>query len=123
MATLVLQHLKSKYIKATFEFVDFVLADLTGLKTLFKSNDIKLYRLLPEGECVIRMFCKNFMKTTKDGLTKVDVDKADNWLPFDGVYPRIWAHETANAMLPQERGSFLSRCHNWYREVVHQIVK
>eukprot|EP00794_Sanderia_malayensis_P001687 gene1687-1880_t len=51
----ILQHLKLNYIKATFEFIDFVLGDLKGLSILFQSNDFELHRFLPEME---RVFSK-----------------------------------------------------------------
>ena len=115
-------HLRSHYIKATFEFVDFVLADLTVLNALFQSNKFKLHRLLPEIEHVVRMFCTSFLRTINDDLKKVDVDKIDNWLPLNSIYPGILAHETVKAMVPHEKGSFPSRCRNWYREAVRQIL-
>eukprot|EP00794_Sanderia_malayensis_P001634 gene1634-1812_t len=62
----ILQHLKLNYIKATFEFIDFVLGDLKGL--------------------------------------------------------RVLAQETVNAKVPHERERFSTRCRNWYREAVHQIL-
>ena len=103
----ILLHLRSHYIKATFEFVDFVLADLTGMNALFQSNEFKLRRLLPER--VVRMFCTSFLRTINDDLTKVDMDKIDNWLPLNSIYPGILSHETVKAIVPHEKERFLSR--------------
>ena len=58
----VLSALRSPYIKATLEFSEFVLEDLTGLNLLFQSNSFELHALLPELKRVLRMLHMNFMK-------------------------------------------------------------
>ena len=46
----ILQALQSLYVKATAEFMDFVLGDLTALNAMFQSGSFKLHCLIPEGE-------------------------------------------------------------------------
>lgn len=41
----ILHALKSTYVKATLEFCDYVLGDLTGLNVIFQSNGFQLHRL------------------------------------------------------------------------------
>ena len=44
----ILQSIKSPNMQAILEFMQYVLDDLSGLNMLFKSNDFKLHRYLPE---------------------------------------------------------------------------
>lgn len=119
----ILQSLKSPYIKATLEFMDFVLGDLTGLNVMFQSNEFKLHRFLPEVERVIRMFCANFMVRSQIiDLKDIDLENRSNWLQLEKVYPGILASETIKTMRPHEKEAFLSRCRDWYKEAVHQIL-
>ena len=53
--------------------------------------------------------CTSFLRTMNDDLTKVDMDKIDNWLPLNSTYPGILSHETVKAMVPHEKERFLSR--------------
>ncbi|CAM1331742.1 Uncharacterised protein r2_g4065 [Pycnogonum litorale] len=120
----ILQALKSRYVKATLEFSSFVLGDLTGLNVMFQSNGFHLHRLVPEIERVVRMFCANFMRSSKKcQLGKIDFDDELQWIEIEKVYPGYLAYETLEQMVPHERESFLKRCRDWYREAVNQILK
>ena len=114
--------LKSPYIKATLEFSSYVLGDLVGLNTLFQSDGFKLHRLLPEVERVIRMYCQNFMVNAPGHVSNIDVDDASKWLATEKIYPGILASETVKSMKPHERESFLTRCREWFRVAVKQIL-
>eukprot|EP00112_Aurelia_sp_Birch-Aquarium-sp1_P014236 Seg306.6 transcript_id=Seg306.6/GoldUCD/mRNA.D3Y31 product="Zinc finger protein 862" protein_id=Seg306.6/GoldUCD/D3Y31 len=115
--------LQTPYIKATLEFTDFVLGDLTGLNAMFQSESFKLHRLLHEIERVVKMFCNNFMSTVDSDLNAIDVDDERKWIALESVYAGIYADETMNGMRPHEKESFLKRCRDWYREAVRQILK
>ena len=58
----ILAALKSPYVKATFEFMSFVLDEVSGLNVLFQSEGFKLHKLYPELLRVTKMFALNFMK-------------------------------------------------------------
>lgn len=118
----ILQALKSTYVKATLEFCEYVLGDLTGLNVMFQSNGFHLHRLGTEVERVVKMFCQNFRKPVQN-LATVNVDDESQWLPLDKVYPGIMAYESLGKMLPHERESFLRRCRDWCREAVRQITQ
>lgn len=121
----ILNALRSPYVKATLEFTDYVLGDLTGLNKLFQSDRFKLHRLLPEVERVVRMFSQNFMAKPNRSIefANINVDDESKWLSLDKVYPGIAATETLAEMRPHERESFLSRCRNWYKEAIRQMQK
>lgn len=119
----ILKSLRSTYIEATLEFTDYVLGDLTGLNTLFQSDAFRLHRLLPEVERVIRMFCQNFMVRETVQLGKIDVDDQSKWLPLDKVYSGLLATERVKTMMPYQRESFFTRCRDWYRVAVRQILQ
>lgn len=69
------------------------------------------------------MFHSNFCKPVHNRkLYKIYVNDEMQWLHLDKVYPGIMAHETMKSLLPQEKESFLKPCHDWYREVVQQIL-
>ena len=118
----ILSALKSPYVKATLEFSEFVLGDLTGLNLLFQSNSFRLHALLPELERVLRMLHNNFMKIDgKEALATVNVNDERKWVPLEQVYPGYMAAETVKEMLPHQRESFLTRCRDWCREAIRQI--
>ena len=118
----VLSALKSPYIKATLQFSDFVLEDLTGLNLLFQSNSFKLHALLPELRRVLQMLHMNFMKIDgNDSLADVTINDESKWVPLEKVYPGYMAAEITKEMLPHQKESFLTRCRHWYRETICQI--
>ena len=119
----IVNSLETTYIKATLEFIDFVLGDLTGLKAMFKSETFKLHRLLPQVERVVNMFCNNFLTTVNNDLNVIDVDDERKWVALDSVYAGIYADETMKGMRPHKKESFLKRCQDWYRVLVRQILK
>lgn len=121
----ILQALKSTYVKATLEFCDYVLGDLTGLNVMFQSNGFPLHRLATEVERVVKVLCQNFRKPMQNvqNLANINVDDESQWLPLGKVYPRVMATETMKLMLPHERESFLRRCRDWSREAVRQILQ
>ena len=84
--------MKSNYVRATLEFCDYVLGDLSGLNLIFQSNAFQLHRFVPEVERVIKALCLNFRKPI-GSLASVDVDDEFFWLPL----------ETITKMLPHER--------------------
>lgn len=114
--------MKCPGIKATIEFMDYVLGDLTGLNTLFQSNEFKLHRLLPEVKRVVRMFCLNFMKRDEFAVETLNVDDEGKWLPLLQVYPGFLASETVKTMVPHEREGYLAQCRTWYREAIRQLL-
>lgn len=118
----ILHALKSTYVKATLEFCDYVLGDLTGLNVIFQSNGFQLHRLVTEVERVVKMLCQNFRKPIQN-LSNINVDDESQWLPLQQVYPGIMAHESVGLMLPHEREGFLTRCRDWCREAVRQILR
>ncbi|GFN92271.1 Zinc finger protein kiaa0543 [Plakobranchus ocellatus] len=126
-ATIVLNNLKTPYVKATLEFINFVLADIVALDTQFQSDDFKLHRLLPEVQKILGMYCQNFMKEVlpveKMSSLHQDVDDDMKWKDVSDVYPGICAYETLESMKPRERDSFLGRCRDWYRSAIKQILK
>ena len=118
----ILQGLKSCYVKATLEFLSFVLEELTGLIKLFLSNQFQLHILLVEVQRVVKMFCINFMDRTKvSSFFSVNVHDQSKWLPLHEVYPGYCAQETIKLMRPHEKESFLARCREWYIEALQQI--
>ena len=118
----ILQGLKSCYVKATLEFLSFVLEELTGLIKLFQSNQFQLHILLVEVQRVVKMFCINFMDRTKvSSFFSVNVHDQSKWLPLHEVYPGYCAQETIKLMRPHEKESFLARCREWYIEALRQI--
>lgn len=121
----ILQALKSTYVKATLEFCDYVLGDLTGLNVMFQSNGFQLHRLATEVERVVKVLCQNFRKPMQNvqNLANINVDDESQWLPLGKVYPGVMATETMKLMLPHERESFLRRCRDWSREAVRQILQ
>ena len=119
----IVNSLQSPYIKATLEFTDFVLGDLTGLNVMFQSESFKLHRLLLEVQRVVKMFCNNFMTTVDNDLNAINVDDERKWVALDSVYAGIYAAETMKGMRPHEKESFLNRCRDWYREAVRQILE
>ncbi|KAK3891156.1 hypothetical protein Pcinc_004946 [Petrolisthes cinctipes] len=118
----ILKALNSTYVKATLEFCDYVLGDLTGLNLIFQSNGFQLHRLVTEVERVVKILCQNFRKPIQN-LTDINVDDESQWLPLNKVYPGILAEESMKLMLPHERESFQSRCRDWCREAVRQILQ
>ena len=121
----ILNALRSKYLKATLEFTDYVLGDLTGLNKLFQSDKLKLHRLLLEVERVIRMFSHNFMMKPNRYIefAKINVDDESKWMSINEVYPGFTAAETLGNMRPHEKESFLIRCRNWYKVAIRQMQK
>ncbi len=98
------QALKSPYTKATLEFMDYVLSDLTGLTTLFQSNDFQLHKFLPEVERVLRMLSLNSMQSgCADDLSSIDVDDEAKWVALANVYHGILAKETIKHATPPKR--------------------
>lgn len=118
----ILQSLKSLYVKATLEFCDYVLGDLTGLNVIFQSNGFQLHRLVKEVERVVKMLCQNFRQPIQS-MNNINVDDEAKWLPLDRVYPGLLAQETVAQMPPHSRDSFLKRCRDWCREAVRQILQ
>ncbi|KAK4321058.1 hypothetical protein Pmani_008109 [Petrolisthes manimaculis] len=114
----ILKALNFTYVKATLEFCDYVLGDLTGLNFIFQSNGFQLHRLVTEVERVVKILCQNFRKPIEN-LTDINVDDESRWLPLNKVYPGILAEEFMKLMLPHERESFQRRC----REAVRQILQ
>ena len=117
--------LRSKYVKATLEFTDYVLRDLTGLNKVFQSEKFKLHRLRPEIERVIRMFTQNFMikPNRYREFAKINVDDESKWISINEVYPGFAAAEILANMRPHEKESFLIRCRNWYKVAIRQMQK
>ncbi|KAK4320307.1 hypothetical protein Pmani_008813 [Petrolisthes manimaculis] len=118
----ILKALNSTYVKATLEFCDYILGDLTGLNLIFQSNGFQLHRLVTEVEHIVKILCQNFRKPIQN-LTDINVDDESWWLPLNKVYPGILAEESMKLMLPHERESFQRRCRDWCREAVHQILQ
>ncbi|CAK8676915.1 unnamed protein product [Clavelina lepadiformis] len=122
----VLNGLKAPYLRATFEFMNFVLDELTGLNRLFQSNEFQLHNLYPEVVRVIKMFALNFMKRSyiKDShIHHLNVDDSSRWLSIQEVYPGLMASDTIKELLPHQKESFLERCREWYREAVKQLYR
>ncbi|GFO36487.1 hypothetical protein PoB_006299200 [Plakobranchus ocellatus] len=70
------------------------------------------------------MFCANFRKVPQTSeLSQVNVDDDLCWLPLEKVYPRILASDTLKQLKPHEQESFLTRCRDWHREAVKQILQ
>eukprot|EP00794_Sanderia_malayensis_P014780 gene14780-16316_t len=119
----ILQSLKSPYMQATLEFMQYVLGDISGLNMLFQSNDFKLHRFLPELTRVLKMFCNNFMhREAFKELKNINVEDQANWVPLQKVFPGILAFETIKVLKPHEKESFLSRCRGWLKEAITQIL-
>ena len=119
----ILNALRSKYVKATLEFTDYVLGDLTGLNKLFQSEKLKLHRLLPEVERVIRMFSQNFMINRYIEFAKINVGDESKWISINEMYPGFAAAKTLANVRPHEKESFLIRCRNWYKVAIRQMQK
>ena len=120
----VLTALKSPFVKATFEFMNFVLDELTGLNRLFQSDSFKLHTLYPEVLRVIKMFAMNFIKRSsikENQLHMLNVDDSSCWVSPELVYPGLGASETIKQLLPHQKESFLERCRDWYREAIKQL--
>ena len=81
----ILQSLRSPYVKATLEFMDFVLGNLTGSNVTFQSESFKLHHFLPEVERIVKMFSRNFMPSTGNDLQSIDVDDERKWSPLETV--------------------------------------
>eukprot|EP00795_Rhopilema_esculentum_P007329 gene7329-13060_t len=103
--------------------MDYVLGELTGLTTLFQSNDFQLHQFLPEVERVLRMFSINFMKSGHTDLPNIGVDDETKWVALENVYPGIMARETVKNMLPHQKEIFLARCCDSYRKAIKEILK
>ena len=106
----ILSALRSPYVQATLEFTDYVLGDLTGLNKLFQSNSLKVHRLLPEVERVVRMFSQNFMTKANRPVqfANINVNDESKWLPLEKVYPGIqWLKAWPKRGLTKEKVS----CH------------
>ncbi|KAK4307122.1 hypothetical protein Pmani_021081 [Petrolisthes manimaculis] len=80
----ILKALNFTYVKATLEFCDYVLGDLTGLNFIFQSNGFQLHRLVTEVERVVKILCQNFRKPIEN-LTDINVDDESRWLPLNKV--------------------------------------
>ena len=122
----VLNALKSPYVKATLEFMEFVFEEFSGLTCLFQSDTFQLHRLYSELRRVIKMFSLNFLKRScvvEGQLHLFSVDDNSIWLPCEQVYPGLKATETTNTLLPHQRESFLDKCRNWYREATKQLCQ
>ncbi|XP_076811997.1 uncharacterized protein LOC143458967 isoform X2 [Clavelina lepadiformis] len=114
------------YLRASFEFMNFVLDELTGLNRLFQSNEFQLHNLYPEVVRVMKMFALNFMKRSyiKDShIHHLNVDDSSRWLSIQEVYPGLMASDTIKELLPHQKESFLERCREWYREAVKQLYR
>ena len=83
----ILGYLRSPYIKAMVEFMDFVLDNLTGLNKLFQSKKFELHRLVAEVSRTVKLFASNFMKI-ESPVTSLNVDNENRYLPLEkaGVY-------------------------------------
>ena len=119
----ILQALQSPYTKGTVEFMNCVLGNLTALNAMVQSESFKLHCLIPEVERVVKMFCHRFLKTVAKEIMAIDVDMEANWRPIAEVYPGLLAHNAIGKMKPHEKESFLTRCHDWYREAVRQSLQ
>ena len=54
--------------------MDFVLGDFNGLNVMFQSNEFKFQGFRPEVECIIRMFCANFMVISQNRHLSAIID-------------------------------------------------
>ena len=120
----ILAALKSPYVKATFEFMSFVLDEVSGLNVLFQSEGFKLHKLYPELLRVSKMFALNFMKIShvRDcQFCALPIDDSSTWNSPEQIYPGLEASDTMKLLLPHQKESFLIRCRDWYREAIKQL--
>ena len=102
--------------------MDYMLGDITGLNKLFQSETFKLHRLIPELTKVIKLYVSNLMDVTPDtDASSLDIDQPEMWYNWEKIYPGISATNTLLNMRPCQRGTFLTRCRDWYREAIKQI--
>ena len=120
----ILTALKSPYVKATLEFCDFVLGDLSGLILLFQSNSFQLHTLLPKLKRVLRMLFNNFMKIDSlVALAELNANDESKWVPLEKVYPGYMTSETIKKLPPHQKESFLRRSREWYNEGLSVICE
>eukprot|EP00794_Sanderia_malayensis_P015399 gene15399-16972_t len=91
----ILQSLKSAYMQATLQFMQYVLGDISGLNILFRSNGFKLRRFLPELTRVVKMFWNNFVhREAFKEVKNINVEDKANWVCLQKVFLGILAFET-----------------------------
>ncbi|XP_071959023.1 uncharacterized protein [Antedon mediterranea] len=118
--------MKEKHVKATLEFLHYVLPDFTILNKMLQSDEFKLHKLLPEARRIVQSLCANFMQEEyiDDTINKLpDITNEAKWKIVSEVYAGEEAAVISRSMVPHERESFLKRCRQWYIEAVNQIGK
>ena len=93
-------------VKATLDFMDFVLGDLTGLNAMFQSESFQLHRFLHEVEWAVKMVCRHFMLSAENDLQSIDVDDEGKWSPLEMVYTGIMASESVKEVRPHDMIAF-----------------
>jgi len=127
----ILHSLKSPYIRATFEFMRFVLDELTGLNMLFQcdntdnSDRTTISRAVKSCMNFMKLSGMNFMKLSfirESQFNTLPIDNPSSWKLSEQINPGLEASETIKLLLPHQKEGFLIRCRDWYCEATNNCI-
>lgn len=131
MADLLLKELNNPYIKAYFEFMQYVLPYMHTLDTLFQSEKCLISNLFTECIRFLRLLCSNFIKPnylTQEHIANLNLNNPNILLPIENINIGNAAKITLSSLEDNVDNhsnvlQFKLRCLRFYKTTTEQSIK